>query len=119
VQVAAAELNKPGAVNGDLFVSNNAYFAMVDTVAGTSGAKARGYKKDFKKLCSSSVHSSVSEGCAMLAFNFDAGDSRPISALYYQVPFLRPSAVAYCTITQALQRYYSPLALRRSRTRST
>jgi glycerol dehydrogenase-like iron-containing ADH family enzyme len=84
-QFAAAQLNKVNSSNGDLFVPNNAYYAMVDTVAGTLGDQSRSYKKDFNKLCSSSVDASISAGCAMLAFNFDAANSRDISNYYYQV----------------------------------
>jgi hypothetical protein len=73
------------ATNGDLFVPNNAYYAMVDTVVGTQGDKSRGFKKDFNKLCSPSVDASISAGCAMLAFNFNAANSRDISNFYYQV----------------------------------
>lgn len=87
---SAAQLNAPNSNNGDLLMPNNAYFAMVDTVVGTMSNKARGFKKDFNKLCSSSVHSSIAAGCAMLAVNFDATDRRDISIYYYQVGGVSP-----------------------------
>lgn len=83
-QVAAAELNKAGSTNGDLFVPNNAYFAMVDTLIGPAATSGRGYSKDFNKLCSSSVDPSVAAGCAMIAFNLDGEDDRSISTYFYQ-----------------------------------
>jgi hypothetical protein len=85
IKYAAAQLNKVNSTNGDLLVPNNAYFAMVDSVMGLMGSKKRGYKKDFDKLCSSSVDPTVAAGCAMLAVNFDATNRRDISIYYYQV----------------------------------
>lgn len=79
------QLNKVNSSTGDLAISNNAYYAMVDTVAGLMDDKNRGYKKDFKKLCSASVDPSIAEGCAMMAFNFDGQNSREISNYFYQV----------------------------------
>jgi hypothetical protein len=88
LKYAAAQLNKVNSTNGDLLVPNNAYFAMVDSVMGLMGSKKRGYKKDFDKLCSSSVDPTVTAGCAMLAVNFDATNRRDISIYYYQVRLL-------------------------------
>lgn len=84
-QFGAAQLNKVNFSNGDLAISNNAYFAMVDTVVGTLKDKSRGFKKDFNRLCSSSADPSIAEGCAMMAFNFDGENSRDISNYFYQV----------------------------------
>ena len=85
MQYAASQLSVVNSTTGDLFVPNKAYFAMVDTVAGLLGNKNRGFKKDFNTLCSSSTGPGVQPGCAMFAFNIDAGNNRDISTYFYQV----------------------------------
>jgi hypothetical protein len=97
-QVAAEMLNKGNGTNGDLFVPNNAYYAMVDTVVGTKNDARRSYARDFKKLCSSSVSKQVKKGCAMMAFNFNAANSRDISTYYYQVGFVCSSCGTYLVL---------------------
>ena len=91
---------------------------MVDTVVGTLKDKSRGFKKDFNKLCSSSVDPSVAAGCAMFAFNFDGDNDRDISAYFYQ-PSSTPAysntlyvkneliALQKNTPTSLIQTYYS------------
>ena len=75
------------AAQGDIFVANNAYFAMIDTLIGvTKGSNNNhNYKQDFNALCSPSVGAGVAAGCAMFAVNFVGGDDRSISAYFYQV----------------------------------
>jgi hypothetical protein len=118
LQLAAAELNKVNASNGDLFMPNNAYYAMVDTVVGLKGNKKRSFSKDFNTLCSSSVAYNIQPGCAMMAFNFDATNARDISIYYYQ-PSSTPAfsntlyakneliALQKNTPTSLIQTYYS------------
>lgn len=56
---------------------------MVDTLIGTSLDSHRGYKKDFKSLCSHAVDPRIASGCAILAMNIDGGDDDTISNYYY------------------------------------
>lgn len=73
----------------DLFVSNLAYNAMIDTVFGTAMTDNNGrqhyFVDDFNYLCSSDVDVSISPGCAVLAFEIYGGNDRAISTYYYQV----------------------------------
>lgn len=57
---------------------------MVDALIGTGGSSGHSYKKDFNRLCSSSVDPTVAPGCAMLAFNFNGDSDRSISNYFYQ-----------------------------------
>lgn len=68
--------------DGDIFAQVNAYKAMISTAWGYSNQT---FTKDFDKLCSPRVHPSVSEGCAMFAFEFYNGDNRIVSIYDYQV----------------------------------
>jgi hypothetical protein len=76
---------------GDIAVSNNAYFAMIDTLIGLDESlkplKNRSFSGDFKTLCSPSVSNDVniSSGCAMIAVEVYGGEDRSISEYYYQV----------------------------------
>jgi hypothetical protein len=80
---AAQELLADGDGIGDLFVSQNAYNAMVDSVVGKEIMLKRTYKSDFWKLCGSTP-SGVEDGCAMFALNMAGGDNRDISTYFYQ-----------------------------------
>jgi hypothetical protein len=81
---------------GDITVSNNAYFAMIDTLIGIDKSlnpdDARSFSADFDNLCSPSVtkyskDNNISDGCAMIAFEIYGADDRSISDFYYQVNF--------------------------------
>ena len=95
IQVAAAQLHSKNSVNGDVFVSNNAYYAMVDTLIGISTDKSRSYKLDFNNLCSPSVGAGVQAGCAMFAVNFNGGNDRSISDYFYQVQLFSLRVLKY------------------------
>jgi hypothetical protein len=72
---------------GDITVSNNAYFAMVDTLIGLDEDNKRSFSRDFRALCSPNVtiDVNISAGCAMIAVEVYGGEDRSISEYYYQV----------------------------------
>jgi len=106
------EAVKANTTKGDLFVPQNAYFAMIDTIMGLpelptiaptesptstptradtaaptdapTAPATRSYAKDFAALCSETVNPNITSGCALLAFNVYGGDDRSISNFFYQ-----------------------------------
>jgi hypothetical protein len=73
---------------GDISVSNNAYFAMIDTLIGPDESNhKRSFSSDFKKLCSPHIKkdANISAGCALIVFEIYGDQDRSISDFNYQV----------------------------------
>jgi len=87
--------------NGDVFLSNAAYEALLDTL----GSPNSNFTTNFDSLCSANAEiGSVSAGCALLAFEVNGGQNRDISDYYFQ-PASAKGTVAFANTLYSAQAF--------------